>query len=51
MGIVEGLQLIDRVPGDEIPDKQIFLNSTENQPRDSGWIIPLMKTFQDTQPV
>ena len=51
MGIVEGLQLIDRVPGDEIPDKQIFLNSTENQPRDSGWIIPLMKTFQGTQPV
>ena len=51
MGIVEGIQIIDRSAGDEIPDKQYFFNNTENRPRDSGWIIPLMKAFHETRPV
>ena len=51
MGIVESIQLIDRSQEDEIPAKQYFFNSSENQPRDSGWIIPLMMAFHETQPV
>ena len=51
MGIVEGIQIIDRAQGDGIPDRQYFFNSVENRPRDSGWIIPLMKMFHDTCPV
>ena len=51
MGIVEGIQIIDRSAGDEIPDKQFFFDNTNHQPRDSGWIIPLMKAFHETQPV
>jgi GMP synthase-like glutamine amidotransferase len=51
IGIVEGLQLIDRSLGDEIPAKQYFFNSIENRPQDSGWIVPLMKAFHETHPV
>ena len=50
MGIVEGIQIIDRSAGREIPHKQEFFNNTEIQPRDSGWIIPLMKAFHEAQP-
>lgn len=51
MGIVEGIQIIDRSAGDEIPAKQYFFDTAENPPRDSGWIIPLMKAFQEARPV
>ena len=51
MGIVEGIQLIDRSAGDGIPAKQYFFNTAENPPRDSGWIIPLMKAFHETRPL
>jgi GMP synthase-like glutamine amidotransferase len=51
MGIVEGIQLIDRSAGDAIPAKQYFFNTSENPPKDSGWIIPLMKAFHKTRPV
>ena len=51
MGIVEGLQIIDRVSGDQIPQRQHFFQSTQNHPRDSGRIIPLMKTFHETRPL
>ncbi len=50
MGIVEGIQIIDRAMGAEIPNKQHFFRSDENRPRDSGWIIPLMKMFHETHP-
>jgi GMP synthase-like glutamine amidotransferase len=51
MGIVEGLKFIEWVKGDGIPDRQSFFNSVENYPRDSGWIIPLMKAYHLTQPL
>lgn len=51
MGIVAGIQIIDRVAGEDIPDKQYFLNSVENPPRDSGQIIPLMRAFHQTCPL
>ena len=51
MGIVEGIRIIDRSGADQIPGKEYFINNTENQPRDSGWIIPLMKMFHNTRPV
>jgi GMP synthase-like glutamine amidotransferase len=51
MGIVEGLKFIEWVQGDGIPDKQSFFNSAENHPKDSGWIIPLMKAFHNARPL
>ncbi|MGD1967594.1 MAG: type 1 glutamine amidotransferase [Desulfobacterales bacterium] len=51
MGIVEGIQIIDRAAGDQIPDKRHFFRSDEHRPRDSGWIIPLMKAFHETRPI
>ena len=51
MGVVEGIQIIDRVAGEDIPDKQYFFNCAENLPRDSGRIIPLMKAFHQTGPL
>jgi len=45
MGIVEGLKFVDLVKGDGVPERQSFLNSTEKLPKDSGWIIPLMKAY------
>ena len=50
MGIVEGIQIIDRAAGAGTPDKQDFFRSDEHRPRDSGWIIPLMKRFHETRP-
>ncbi len=51
MGIVEGIQLIDRAAGDHVLDKRHYLRSDEHRPRDSGWIIPLMKAFHETRPI
>ena len=51
IGIVQGLRYLDSVKADAVPDKQIFFNSTHLMPKDSGWIIPLMKAFHETQPV
>ncbi len=51
MGIVEGLKFIEWVQGDGIPDKQSFFISAENYPKDSGWIIPLMKAFHNARPL
>ena len=51
MGIVEGIQIIERSAGDDIPDKHYFFDNSNNQPKDSGWIIPLMKAFHETQPI
>jgi GMP synthase-like glutamine amidotransferase len=51
MGIVQGLRYLDSVKDDQVPDKQSFFNSTQLMPKDSGWVIPLMKAFHETQPV
>ena len=51
MGIVEGLKFIEWVKGDGIPDKQSFFNSAEKYPKDSGWIIPLMKGYHNARPL
>ena len=50
MGIVEGIQIIDRAAGAGIPDKRDFFRSDKHRPRDSGWIIPLMRRFHETRP-
>ncbi len=50
MGIVEGLKYIELVQGEGIPDKQYLFNSAENFPKDSGWVIPLLKAFYGTRP-
>jgi GMP synthase-like glutamine amidotransferase len=51
MGIVQGLRYIDNFKGNQVPDKQIFFRSSPSMPKDSGWVIPLMKAFHETQPV
>ena len=51
MGIVEGLKFIEWVKGSGIPDRPSLLNSVENYPRDSGWIIPLMKAYHQIRPL
>jgi len=51
MGIVEGLKFIGWVKGDGIPDRSALFDSVENYPRDSGWIIPLMKAYHNARPL
>ena len=51
MGIVQGLRYINNVKGDQVPDRQIFFSSSQYWPKDSDWVIPLMKAFHETQPV
>lgn len=51
MGIVEGLDYLDKVSGEHIPTRQSFFNSDHCLPKDNGLIAPLMKAFQETQPM
>jgi len=51
MGIVEGLKFIEQVKGDGIPDRPSLLKSVGNYPKDSGWIIPLMKAYHEIRPL
>ena len=51
MGIGDGLKYLDIVRGDGIPDKRTLFNSAESFPRDSGWIIPMLKAFYNTRPL
>ena len=51
MGIVQSLRYIDKVKGDQVPDKKIFFSADQYTPKDSGWVIPLIKRFHDTRPV
>ncbi len=50
MGIVEALKFLDQVQGEQIPERKFFFSARENFPQDSGWIIPLMKAFQQFRP-
>jgi GMP synthase-like glutamine amidotransferase len=51
MGIVEGLKFIEWVKGDGIPGRSSLIDSVEDYPRDSGWIIPLMKAYHNARPL
>ena len=51
MGIVEGLNYLDKVSGEYIPARQSFLQSKAMLPKDTGWIAPLMKAFHDASPI
>jgi len=51
MGIVEGLRFLELVKGKGVPDRQSYFKSTSESPRDSGWIIPLMKAYHNTCPL
>jgi GMP synthase-like glutamine amidotransferase len=50
MGIVEGLKLLALTAGDGVPSREEFIRAAQDGPRDSGWIIPLMSAFHETQP-
>ena len=51
MGIVEGLKYLDTISGPQIPARQSFFRSNSSLPKDSGWIVPLMKAFHDARPI
>ena len=51
MGIVDGLRYIEKVKGNQVPDRQIFFSSDQHMPKDSSWVVPLMKAFHETRPV
>jgi GMP synthase-like glutamine amidotransferase len=51
MGIVEGLKFIDLVKTDGIPTRPSFIQSDQHAPRDSGWIIPLIKAYHRVRPL
>ena len=51
MGIVEGLKFIEWANGEGITDRSSLFDSVENYPRDSGWIIPLMKAYHQMRPL
>ena len=51
MGIVEGLNYLDKVSGEHIPVRQSMFESDASLPKDTGWIAPLMKAFHDSSPL
>ena len=51
MGIVEGLNYLDKVSGEHIPVRQSLFKSDATLPKDTGWIAPLMKAFHDSSPL
>jgi GMP synthase-like glutamine amidotransferase len=51
MGVVDGLGYIEKVKGKQVPDKQVFFSSDQHMPRDSSWVIPIMKAFHQTCPL
>ncbi|MGB5745594.1 MAG: type 1 glutamine amidotransferase [Desulfobacterales bacterium] len=51
MGIVDGLKFLELVKGDGVPDRKSSFKSISESPRDSGWIIPLMKAYHNTCPL
>ena len=50
MGIVEGLKFIDLAKADGIRTRPAFIQSDQHMPRDSGWLIPLMKAYHQVRP-
>ena len=51
MGIVQGLRYLDNFKSNQVPDRQIFFSAAEYMPKDSGWVIALMKAFHETRPL
>jgi GMP synthase-like glutamine amidotransferase len=51
MGIVEGMNYLDKVSGEHVPCRQSLFQSQAVLPKDAGWIAPLMKAFHDTSPM
>lgn len=50
IGIVEGLRLLAKLLGRELCQRQYLLQTRQSGPKDSGWIVPLMRAFQKTRP-
>jgi hypothetical protein len=48
---VAGLSYLDLVVGDGVPPRSFFLESDQNYPKDSGWVIPLMRAFHGMRPL
>ncbi len=50
IGIVEGLNLIKILVGSELLEKQYLSHAAQSSPKDSGWIVPLIREFQKIRP-
>ena len=50
IGIAEGLNCFDSYTGSDAPRREELLTSRKFQPRDSGWIVPILRAFQQTRP-
>ena len=51
MGIVDGLNYLDIAAGEGVPTRISILESDQEYPRDSGWVVPLMKAFHAVSPL
>ena len=51
IGIVGGLRLLEALGEGYCYQRQDFLHAKQDPPRDSGWIIPLMRAFQRVSPL
>jgi len=51
MGIMEGLNYLDLDAGDGVPARTSLLESNQDYPKDSGWILPLVQAFHRIRPI
>lgn len=51
IGIVESMKLIEDYGSDHLPDPKYYITTSRTLPKDSGWIVPLMREFQKIQPI
>ena len=51
MGIVEGLNFLELVKAEGVPDRKACFASVDNFPQDSGWIVPFMRAFHSARPL
>ena len=50
IGIAEGLKCFGSYSGSDAPRREKLLQSPKFHPRDSGWIVPILRAFQQTPP-
>jgi GMP synthase-like glutamine amidotransferase len=50
IGIAEGLKCFGAYTGSDGPRREELIKSQAFQPRDSGWVVPILRAFQYTAP-
>ncbi|MBT7710948.1 MAG: type 1 glutamine amidotransferase [Deltaproteobacteria bacterium] len=51
LGYLQALALMDQIMGPGNPVKKSFITDVAKHPKDSGWIFPLFRSFQETDPL